>query len=88
MKATEVPGVTALRLAVMEACRGVVGSGPVATCHVQAHRLRDLGGNDPRLIGNEEIDGFISRMGEGDRPSTFEVEGFEGEWVVTVYPYC
>ncbi len=75
----------------MEACRGVVGSGPVVTCHVQAHRLRDLGDNDPRgrwLIDNEEIDGFISGMGEGDRPSTFEVEGFEGEWVVTVYPYC
>ncbi len=70
---------------------GQIRLGPVVTCHVQAHRLRDLGDNDPRgrwLIDNEEVDGFISGKGEGDRPSTLEVQGFEGEWVVTVYPYC
>ncbi len=69
---------------------GAVKMGPV-TCHVQAHRLSDLGDNDPRgrfLIDNEEVDGFIGGMGEGDRPSTFQVEGYEGDWVVTVYPYC
>ena len=40
-----------------------------------------------KLKDADDADNFICAMGDGDRPQSFEVEGFPGYWLCVVYPF-
>lgn len=54
-------------------------------CHVEAFRIRNR--NREWHLDDERVDTFLGVMADGEKPRTFTIKGFNGEWVTVVTPF-
>ncbi len=55
--------------------------------HLEAFRYT-VNEKDEWHVNDDRADEFLGQMCDGNRPQTLEIEGFSGEWLLIISPYC